>query len=854
MGSVRWKLTGAATAVMVFLAPPATAGGPARQTYHLPTQPLTAALRAVADRSGLSVAAPAELLEGKRAAALDGTFTAADAIDTLLAGTGLKARAIEGGIVIERVDEAAASPSEVGQGEVIVTGSRIRGGPQASTVITVSRDTMENQGKSDLGSVVRSLPQSFGGGQNPGVGVNVPAGQGVDVGGGSSINLRGLGSDATLTLLDGRRLAFTASRQSIDVSAIPFGAVERIEIVPDGASAIYGSDAVAGVANVILKRRAEGLEVGARLGGTSDGGYFQQQAWASGGLIWQNGSAVLSYDFGSNSPIVGAQRSYAASKPGLTLFPALRHHSFALAGQQGIGGKLTLEFDGLFNTRKSGNTLPTLPSGDIALGRAVNANRDRSWVIAPTLRLALGGDWRLALAGDVGSERVKSIQTTCAGTSCTETGNGYYNNAERSLEFSGDGPVLTLPAGDAKFAAGIGYRKIGFERSVVDGASVNAKHSQASYYVFSEAVVPLVGPGQGVAAINRLTATAAVRYERYPGIGGVPTPKLGLIWTPTPGITVKGSWGHSFKAPTQYQQYLPRVGVLYPPSLVGGGTGFPATAGVLYFQGGNPDLKPERATTWSATLALQPQALPGASFEISYFDVAYRNRIVTPVAFVSQALSNLQFAAQITRNPTAAQQAAIVSSLISFFNITGISYDPANVVAIIDNANVNAGRQRANGVDVLARYRLELGDDRSLGLTANASYLKSDQQISNLQPIVPLAGRIFSPPHWRGQGTLTYSTPLLTLASTLNVTGGVSDIRRAVIDDVGGMTTLDLTARYRLDRVLSLQRLEFAASINNVFNVKPDMIVSPAPTDTPYDSTNYSPLGRVISVALRGSF
>src|SRR3546814_13055089 len=70
--------------------------------------------------------------------------------------------------------------------------------------------------------------QSFGGGQQPGIGFNVPGANGVDVGGGSSINLRGLGSDATLTLLNGHRLSYSSSRQSVDVSAIPLSAVDRL--------------------------------------------------------------------------------------------------------------------------------------------------------------------------------------------------------------------------------------------------------------------------------------------------------------------------------------------------------------------------------------------------------------------------------------------------------------------------------------------------------------------------------------------------------------------------------------------------------------------------------------------------
>src|SRR6185369_12943879 len=106
---------------------------------------------------------------------------------------------------------------------------------------------------------------------------SVPLASGVNTGGASTLNLRGLGSGATLTLLNGHRLAYNVTNPAVDVSAIPLEAVERLEIVADGASALYGSDAVAGVANVVLKRDYAGLSTSARFGASTDGGNSQQQ-------------------------------------------------------------------------------------------------------------------------------------------------------------------------------------------------------------------------------------------------------------------------------------------------------------------------------------------------------------------------------------------------------------------------------------------------------------------------------------------------------------------------------------------------------------------------------------------------
>src|SRR5690348_14607978 len=188
----------------------------------------------------------------------------------------------------------STTPATTDLPAVTVTGTRIRGGDTPSPVITIGSEQIQQEGFTDLGELIRSVPQNFSGGQNPGVTVGAiqgdPSNQNVT--GGSGLNLRGLGPDATLTLLNGRRLSYGGFSQAVDISAIPVEAVERVEIVPDGASAIYGSDAVGGVANVILKRDFDGVTVGARYGGATDGGLITHEynatagtAWASGGLI-----------------------------------------------------------------------------------------------------------------------------------------------------------------------------------------------------------------------------------------------------------------------------------------------------------------------------------------------------------------------------------------------------------------------------------------------------------------------------------------------------------------------------------------------------------------------------------------
>lgn len=316
-------------------------------------------------------------------------------------------------------------------------------------------------------------------------------------------------------------------------------------------------------------------------------------------------------------------------------------------------------------------------------------------------------------------------------------------------------------------------------------------------------------------------------------------------------LDLKGSWGKSFRAPTLYQQYQPRAVYLFPPVALGA-TGVPPTAGALLILGGNPELKPERATTWSATLAFHPRALEGARFELTYFDVAYRDRIVAPIALTREALSNPIYRDQIVLAPNEAEQATVIASAGTFLNLTGVAYNPANVIAIVDDANVNAGRQTARGVDMLAAYNASVAPGQTLTLSADVAYLDSDQQLSPSQPVLPLAGVIFNPPHWRAQATGGWSTGGLTLTAAANYTGGVRDVRFDPAVPVHGMTTFDVTARYRITKTSSvLDGLDLTLSVQNLFNDKPDPIAVSIPYDTPYDSTNYSPVGRLIAFEVR---
>ena len=207
----------------------------------------------------------------------------------------------------EAESDAGEAPAA---GEIVVTGSRIRGtGPVGSNVISVGAAEIANQPTATVGEFLRKVPQIQGFGVDASS-ASVSGGQGgTNTTRGSSINLRGVGPQATLTLIDGQRLTYSGvSSNYVDASALPSLAIERIEVVPDGASAVYGSDAIAGVVNFILRKNYDGLQVRGRYGFAD--GYWLGQGSVLAGKQWDSGGVVLAYEYSKNDNLNGGERSF----------------------------------------------------------------------------------------------------------------------------------------------------------------------------------------------------------------------------------------------------------------------------------------------------------------------------------------------------------------------------------------------------------------------------------------------------------------------------------------------------------------------------------------------------------------
>ncbi len=189
---------------------------------------------------------------------------------------------------------------------VTVTGSLIRrvDVETASPVVTIDRAAIQATGKLTLGDLVQQLPAMTGGAVNP----QVNNGGGT---GGSSINLRGLGSKRTLILIDGQRLL------SKDPNAIPADAIERIEVLPTGASATYGSDAIGGVVNFITRKNYQGATFTANVGESDRNDGDQSGYTFTFGQTSDKGSLMAGISYNKQDGVLAANRAF--SKNALSL-------------------------------------------------------------------------------------------------------------------------------------------------------------------------------------------------------------------------------------------------------------------------------------------------------------------------------------------------------------------------------------------------------------------------------------------------------------------------------------------------------------------------------------------------------
>ena len=335
-----------------------------KKMYNLPGGDAATRLRQFSEISGKEILFAADAVRGITTHAVSGDLTAQQAIAQLLTGTGLRVivDASTGAFAVRKEAAkvststptaqagSAAAPKEgaVRLEKYEVLGTRIRqsdiSGP--SPVSTFTADTIEASGALTLSDFLATVPQTYGGisvgrnsspndlnltfGQrsettvplapNPGSSptATAPGQTGV-----SGVGLRSLGAGSTLVLVDGQRMVQspsgnrdTASGQGfVDINLIPLGLIDHIEIITDGASAIYGSDAVAGVINIVLKKNWSGAELSTSVKTTQHGGGNEMQSTLVVGFSGLKGKlhGTVAVNYYDRDSMLASQRSFSSN-------------------------------------------------------------------------------------------------------------------------------------------------------------------------------------------------------------------------------------------------------------------------------------------------------------------------------------------------------------------------------------------------------------------------------------------------------------------------------------------------------------------------------------------------------------
>lgn len=835
------------------------------RSFAIERQALPAALLEFARQAEVELFLPETPIDDVRGNSIRGALSPNRALDMLLEGTGFVGDIQNGLVRLRRVTERPRQPArrvertrapQISE-EIVVVGSNLRGVyPAGHPVDIFSAADIAESGALRTEQFVSTLTQNlnsriqFGAG-----GVSAPNGEAIN-----GIDLRGLGVGATLVLVNGRRLPLASQGRTADISFVPLIAIERVEVLTDGASAIYGSDAIGGVVNFVLRDGGDGAETRVDYGSVTEGGLRSgsiAQAW---GGEWANGSAFVSFSTERASALSRADRDFSAGAGAGDLSP---HET-----RYGLVGALSLEAS------------PRLQvSADLLLGqRDVKAEYEfpdiqslvRSRARTDQGVLNLEGEYEfsnrlLASAGvqyAIHDTRIRQNTRNQAAESVVHADTQF---ASIDINASIDADLWSLPGGVLRLSVGAGEIEERFWSRLSDYEA-----DRSTGYVFGELLAPIVGENQGLGWIHRLELSLAARYTRYSADAATVgddhvSPKAGISWSPNAWLDLRASAGQSFRAPSLTD--LDRSGAV---NLV---TALPyrgAPATVLAAFGPQPGLEAETARTYSAGFEARPQFAPGFVLRATYFDVTYDGRVANPdptqglAAFADpERFSDILFAPQSTVILEEILQTS--TNLMNSSDVDLAAPDAASQLLSLPNLIVfdtrlrNLDRVYVNGFDVDVVYSREspVGElDLGLRFTRTINYRERITQNARDEDVL---GSVLRPADLRGRASATLTRDGYEVMAAVNY---VSDYRNPYAiaggERVESWTTWDVRVRSPLPfSGGDLSRAWLGLSVRNLFDEEPPFVASSTidgvglRASIGFDPANADPVGRFVAIELR---
>ena len=854
--------------------------------------------------------------------------------------------------------------------EVVVTGTSIRGVAAAgSPTGGVNLEQLKASGAGSVSDATRMLPQVLNLGADESRSTFTGGAQDAAANATAvrSVNLRGIGPEATLLLLNGRRLAPNGIIKALgDLDQIPASAIGRIEVVTDGASAIYGSDAVAGVVNLITRRPFDGAETTLRYGFADD--VEQKQFSQTFGKTWDNGGLFFSFEHSDRGHLSGADRDFASQNrtarggtdarpftaaPGNIVISGVR---YALPNSNGVGvtpGALVAGTANRYDEAAYADLLPrqnrntvlfnihqnvdenlevwyegfyTRRKYDLAAPPALFSLAVRNtnpWYVAPAgqtsetveyrltddldpnstgfenaqqnaigFNFDIGGQWRLSAYIDHSMSRgfqdrknvlnnaalTAALASSSTATAFNPFGNGTFNrtnnpalldiidanratwgtNIAQDFSIKADGPLFNLPAGAVRVALGAEYHDNSFKQTL-EATNILAsgapsykivQNSRNIHSVYGELFVPLVGGSVTLPGVQRLELSLAGRREDYSDFGKTSNPKIGLIYSPGFDLTLRGTYGTSFRAPSLVDS-ADQIKNIFIQNLTDPTSSNGVTRG-LFTNGGNSQLGPEKAKTWSAGLDWKPQAIDGLQVSATWYKIVYDNRI--DVAPTTALTSGSVYSAYFIRRPAASDVAAtaafdaLVAQSMASTDLQNPAEPIGNINVILDGRRQNLGKLDQRGYDLSVSYGFPTAiGDWKVG-TDIAKITKLERKSATASPWIDVLDTFGNPVDLRVRGSLGWRKGGASANLFANYVDSYKNTAITPNVKAPSQTTWDATASYVFgDDATWGKGVRISANAMNLFDKDPPIVINGTSS---WDSQNASAIGRFISLEI----
>jgi iron complex outermembrane recepter protein len=475
-----------------------------------------------------------------------------------------------------------------------------------------------------------------------------------------------------------------------------------------------------------------------------------------------------------------------------------------------------------------------------------------------------------------------------------------------------DGGLFSTAGGSVKIAAGLEYAwnsefiyNVATANSVPDssGAPViqDTGRKMNVYSAFAEVVIPIFGAGNAIPGFKRLDFSAAGRYDHYnvmpcrvtlaaatsqgaPCASTTPkfdtfNPKFGITWKPTNDLTVRASYGTSFR----YNLLVSDLnGAPLYASLTNYADAVFGSTTAVRRGGGSPDVKPETAKTWTFGLEYKPEWAHGLELTATYFDVQYKNIIGAPDAIFggNNATTSAQYASYIQRRPSLITPGAddtafnaLIASVLGSNFYTGSATVPntpagiASVKVYVEQRNQNIGTILTKGIDFTASYRFDLGKTNWMIGAVGTKYFKYQRAFVTGQTPAEVADLIDNPTSYRLRGQLGFATGPIRTNTFINYTpsytntydslGGIAVSTGGFGTTVAAQTTVDVNFNLdlgKLNDAAAFKGLTFGIDIINLFGATPAYARVGAPIIQNFDTSTGSALGQTVSFRLAKKF